>query len=352
MSDDKTEEPTEHKLKKAREEGQVAKSSDLATAVSMIVTLVTLRGLADSTFDRLKGIVRLGLDGIGDVSLNELYRRMGSMFLQAIIVVFPLAFVAAFAAAAALIAQVGILFAMAVVAPKPENIDPAQGIKKIFSVKSLITLGFSVVKAIVLGIVAWQLILRLLPLLGGSTYQSVLAIGKIAWSSIYGMLLTCLAIFVLLGFADVALQRRQFMKGQKMSKDEIKREHKGQEGDPQLKGQRKQLMHELAEEDPKAGVKRANAVVVNPTHYAVALRYDPEEYGLPYIVAKGVDDAALAIRRYAEDAGVPIFSNPPLARALHKTPLGDDVPEPLLEAVAAVLRWVDEMAKDRQGDLQ
>jgi type III secretion protein U len=352
MSDDKTEDATEHKLKKSREEGQVAKSADLATAVSMLVVLVSLKGLGDSIFDRLKGIVRMGLEGVGDLSLNELYRQMGSMFLQGILVVFPLAYVAAFAAATALVAQVGVLFAMAAVTPKPGNIDPAQGLKKIFSVKSLITLGFSVVKAIVLGIVAWQLVLRLLPLLGGSTYQSVIAIGQIAWSSIYRMLLTCLAIFVLLGFADFALQRWQFMKGQKMSKDEVKREHKGQEGDPEIKGQRKQLMHELAEEDPKAGVKRANAVVVNPTHYAVALRYDPEEYGLPYIVAKGVDEAALKIRRYAEDAGVPIFSNPPLARALHKTQLGDDVPEALLEAVAAVLRWVDAMAKDRKGDLK
>ena len=345
MSDDKTEEPTESKLHKSREEGQVAKSADLAKAFSLLGVVIALHLMAEGVSVRLRAIVKLGLDfGDGDLPMIDIYKRFADMVLQALLIVGPLVVVAALFAALGMMAQVGLQVAMAAVTPKPEKLDPVAGVKKIFSVKSLLDLLQMIFKAAVLGAVMWQLIVGLMPMIGGSSYQSVDGIGTIAWSAVAKVLAIALGLFLVFGPIDYAIQRWQFMKDQRMSKDEVKREHKGQEGDPQLKGQRKQIAHEMANAPPqRKAVATADAVVVNPTHYAVAVRYRPDEAGLPIVVAKGVDEAALQIRRLAEDLGVPVFANPPLARALHKVPQGGAVPEELFEAVAAVLRWVDDM---------
>jgi type III secretion protein U len=161
------------------------------------------------------------------------------------------------------------------------------------------------------------------------------------------VLAVALLLFLVLGPVDYAIQRWQFMKEQRMSKDEVRREYKEQEGDPHVKGERQQLARELSQSDPAERVAGANAVIVNPTHYAVAISYHPGSSGLPVVVAKGVDEAALHIRRCAELSGVPIFGNPPLARALFKVQTDGTIPEELFEAVAAVLRWVEDMGGGR-----
>lgn len=347
MSDEKTEKPTDHKLEKAREKGEIPKSQDVAIAASMLGVVITLTATADGISQRMRRALSHGLDfGDGDLPLYEIFERMQEMAVEGVVSVVPLVIVAAVGAAVGLIAQAGFFVAMEAVAPKPEKLDPVAGTKKLFSIKSLLTFFLMLTKAIIIGWAVWQVILILLPLIGGSTYQSVSGIGTIAWAAITKMLMIALALFVVLGPVDYAMQRWLFMKDQRMSKDEVKREHKGQEGDPQLKGQRKQLQRENANgPPPKKAVASANAVIVNPTHYAVAVRYVAEETGLPVIVAKGMDAEALMIRRLAESMGVPIFANPPLARALHKVDLGATIPAELFEAVAAVLRWVDRMGR-------
>jgi len=351
MSDEKTEEPTEHKLEKAREKGEVAKSHDVAVAASMLGVVLTLKATGESIFERLHLVVRSALNfGDGDMPLFDIFRRMQEMALQTVLAVLPLVIVAAVFAALGLVSHVGLMVSMEAVAPKPEKLDPVAGTKKLFSLKSLLTLLMMVLKATVIGVAVWQVILMLLPLIGGSTYQSVSGIGIIAWQALMNMLMIALGLFIVLAPVDFALQKYLFVKDQRMSKDEVKREHKGQEGDPQLKGQRKQLMRENANgPPPKKAVAAANAVVVNPTHYAVAIRYVAGETGLPIVVAKGLDEEALRIRRLAEELGVPVFSNPPLARALHKVEVGSVIPAELFEAVAAVLRWVDRMARRPSG---
>jgi type III secretion protein U len=350
MSDEKTEEPSESKLEKAREKGEVAKSQDVAVAASMLGVVLTLRALGDSVFERLHTLFGQALDfGDGDMPLIEIYRRIEETAIQTILAIAPFGIVAAVCAALGLMSHIGLKVAMEAVSPKPEKLDPVAGTKKLFSVKSLITLLMMVLKATVIGVSVWQVILMLLPLIGGSTYQSVASIGTIAWSAVMKLLLIALGLFIALAPLDFALQRWLFIKDQRMSKDEVKREHKGQEGDPQLKGQRKQLARENANLPPKKAIAGASAVIVNPTHYAVALRYDRDEAGLPVVVAKGVDEQAMAIRREALSLGVPVFANPPLARALHKIDVGDVIPAELFEAVAAVLRWVDRMGRHPSG---
>jgi type III secretion protein U len=345
MSSDKTEEPTDQKLRKAREKGQVAKSQDLSHAVSMLGVMVALLLTADDAFTRIRRLLGQATNfGDGDLPLSELYQRMGAMALEMGFIVFPLILVAAAFSVVGVMSQIGVLVSMEAVAPKVENLNPAAGIKKMVSAKSLMMLGQMFVKAVVLGVVLWKVVLVLLPLVTGAVYQSVPAIGSIAWVAVSKVLCIGLLLFLLLGPLDLAIQRWQFMKGQRMSKDDIKREYKDAEGDPHMKHQRERLAQEIANgPDRKQAVASASAVIVNPTHYAVAIRYDPQVSALPIIVAKGFDDEAMLIRGYAESAGVPIFGNPPLARALFKVPLSAPVPEELFGAVAAVLRWVGEI---------
>jgi type III secretion protein U len=168
-------------------------------------------------------------------------------------------------------------------------------------------------------------------------------ISVLTWYALTQMFAVAILLFLVLGPVDYGIQRWQFMKDQRMTKDEVRREFKEQEGDPHVKGERQQLARELANSDPTERVAGANAVIVNPTHYAVAISYQAGTSALPVVVAKGVDEAALRIRRCAELSGVPIFGNPPLARALFKVPTDNAIPEDLFEAVAAVLRWVEDM---------
>lgn len=342
MSSDKTEEPTDQKLRKAREKGQVAKSQDLSQAVSMLGVTIVLLLAADDTLARIHRLFDQAMNfGDGDLPLADLYERVGAMAAEAGFIVLPLVLAAAVFSVIGVMSQIGVLVSMEAVTPKVENLNPAEGIKKIVSAKSLMVLGQMVLKAVVLGVVLWRVILVLLPLVTGAVYQSVPAIGAIAWVAVTKVLCIGLLLFLLLGPLDLAIQRWQFMKGQRMSKDDIKREYKDAEGDPQMKHQRERLAREIASgPDRKNAVAAASAVIVNPTHYAVAIRYDAQGSGLPIIVAKGFDDEALLIRGYAEAAGVPVFGNPPLARALFKVPLNEPVPEALFGAVAAVLRWV------------
>ena len=342
MSSDKTEEPTDQKLRKAREKGQVAKSQDLSQAVSMLGVTIVLLLSADDTLARIHRLFDQAMNfGDGDLPLADLYERVAAMAAEAGFIVLPLVLVAAVFSVIGVMSQIGVLVSMEAVTPKVENLNPAEGIKKIVSAKSLMVLGQMILKAVVLGVVLWRVILVLLPLVTGAVYQSVPAIGAIAWVAVTKVLCIGLLLFLLLGPLDLAIQRWQFMKGQRMSKDDIKREYKDAEGDPQMKHQRERLAREIASgPDRKNAVAAASAVIVNPTHYAVAIRYDAQGSGLPIIVAKGFDDEALLIRRYAEAAGVPVFGNPPLARALFKVPLNEPVPEALFGAVAAVLRWV------------
>jgi type III secretion protein U len=348
MSDEKTEEPTSHKLHQAREEGQMARSQDIAAAASMLAAVGALVATADTISQRLHAIMGLALDfSRGSFEMDAIYKRMAAMALETVMAIAPVVIAAAAGAAFGMVAHVGFQISPKAVQLKLDSLNPAQGMKKIISMKSLLTFVQMVVKAAVIGVVAWQAILRLLPLVAGAVYESPDSIGTIAWKAVVQLLWFALAVFVVFGPVDFLIQHHTFMKGQRMSKDEVKREHKGQEGDPEVKGQRKQLAREFAEEAPRQAVARADAVIVNPTHYAVAVRYRAEELGVPVVLAKGLDDAALRLRRHAEELGVPVFAHPPLARALHKVPIDHSVPEELFEAMSVVLRWVDEIGARR-----
>jgi len=341
MSGEKTEQPTQKKLDDARKKGQNAKSQDVNAAVGLIGLLVCLMATGGAIVERMSKSIAMTLEQLAGMKSNEaLFAVLAEVVANGLWAVLPavatsvaLGFVASFA-------QVGFNISFEPLSPKFDKLNPAEGLKKMFSVRSIIDFLKMVVKAIALGAVLWILIVGMVPLLAGAAYFDPTGVGLIAWKAILKLLAAACIVFVVVGPVDFGLQKWLFKRDQKMTKDEVKREHKESEGDPHLKGERKQLARQMATTPPEKRVPGASVVVTNPTHYAVALRYAPGESPLPIVVAKGMDAQALRIRAIAEDARVPIISNPPLARALHKLEIDQTIPEELFEAVAAVLRWV------------
>lgn len=341
MSGEKTEEPTQKKLDDARKKGQSPKSQDVNAAVGLVGLLIALIVMAESMFERLSDLMLRALNqGLVAKSNPELMALMVETLKTGIVTVLPFIAASVVLGLVASFGQVGFNLSFDPISPKFDKLNPAEGLKKLFSVRSLIDFLKMVVKAIALGAVLWVLIKGMVPLLVGATYFDPAGVGMQGWKAMIKLLAAGCLVFVVVGPVDFGLQLWLFKRDQKMSKDEVKREHKESEGDPQLKGQRKQIAQEMATSPPEKRVPGASVVVTNPTHYAVALRYEPGETPLPIIVAKGMDAEAMRIRAIAEKSGVPIVGNPPLARALHKLNLDDPVPEELFEAVAAVLRWV------------
>jgi type III secretion protein U len=343
---EKTEPASHKKLEKAREKGQVAQSKDLASAFAFAFGTVALMVTAPASEERVRAIVRSALLATAadpaDRDLATL-QAASAMAVDGLWIVGPVLAAAMVGGLVGGLAHVGFNVSFEPLSPKPEKLSPVSGVKRIFSLKSLFEAFKALVLAVFVGWMLYESVRSLMPTLVVSGYGNPASIGQTAWTSLLRLVLPCVVLFLVLGVLDFVIQRLIFLKDQKMSKDELKREWKEDEGDPELKGERKALAREIAFSSPKAAVATANVVVVNPTHYAVALRYAPDECGLPFIVAKGVDAEATVIREAALAEGVPIIGNPPLARALYKIGVHSTVPEPLLEAVAAVLRWASQV---------
>ena len=350
MSDEKTEEPSDKKLRDARRDGETVKSPDLSFSLLLIAASLGLSLAGPAMGEHLRALMNIALDvhasGEGDVDLR---RAMGRIGMQALLLSIPV-LVAVVAAIASVAAQVGFAISFKPLEPKFNAINPASGLKRMFSLRSFIDLAKMLVKAAVLAAALYKTMLALIPMIVGVAYEPVPDLIELSWSALCRLFAVSGVLYLVLGVADYGIQKWLFIRDHRMSKEEVKREHKDAEGDPHLKGKRKQVAKEIVEGNPDKAVAGAQAVIVNPTHYAVAVRYMPDEYDLPRIVAKGVDADALEIRRMAERHGVPIVGNPPLARALYLVPTGDAIPEACFKAVAAVLAWVEDMAAAQRGD--
>lgn len=353
MSDEKTEEPTEQKLEKAREEGNFPKSQEFASAIVFIFVLMTCLFGGSFLFDRLRVLIRLGLDfDASRLSHEALLVKAGIVYNSAIWLLVPIALVSVVAGLIGMLAQIGFHVSFKPIEPKFENLDPVKGFKKIFSMKSLLELAQMLVRGIVIGAVAWWLIKGALGLFSGAAYQTLPVIGNTAWYLVTRLLQFAGLCFFLMSGVDYAIQRWQYIKGQRMSKDEIKREFKESEGDPLIKSARMQIARDNAQSGPSPRLDHAKVILTNPTHFAVAIAYEPGQYNVPVIVARGADLEAKAIRDQAQVLGIPIFSNSPLARALYKLPLSGAVPREYFGVIASVLLWlqrVDALNNSRIG---
>ncbi|EDT42860.1 type III secretion protein, YscU/HrpY family [Burkholderia ambifaria MEX-5] len=351
MSGEKTELPTPKRLRDARKDGQTSKSTEISDTIAMSCVAALLWFAGNHFSDMVRGIVAVALEfSHPDAEQKALDASLYNIGMHAISVVLPCVFAGAIAATGISFAQVGAVIAMKPIVPKLENVNPAAGLKRMFSLRTAIELIKTIVKALLVGTVMWFAVSALFPLVVGSLHQPLAGLSVMFWELWLKLIAIACIAFLIIGIVDLKLQKVMFIRQMKMSKDDIKREHKQQEGDPLIKGERLRLARELATSAPeKKAVGLANVVLVNPTHYAVALRYAPHEHPLPRVVEKGMDASAALIRHYAEELGTPVIGNPPVARALYKVDIGGPVPRELHETVAAILRWVDALGARRDG---
>lgn len=347
---EKTEEATPEKLRKAKEEGQVPKSQDFVSALGFSTGFLAFAGLLTYVMSELKDYTLAAIDAAGrDPSLatiGKLIQDAIPLFLKLSLPVGGAVFVMGIFSN---VMQTGFFLAFKVLIPKFDKINPINGLKGIFKLKKFIELLKNMLK---MGIAAWlawsimsdalyDMVLTVsLPL-----YQSVDFGGDVLWD----YLIKTLVLFATIGGADLLYARHSFNKEMMMSKYDVKQEYKQSEGDPHMKGQRKQLAHELLFSGSMENVKNADAVVVNPEHIAVAIKYDKDKSKAPTVVAKGMRIHAEKIKEIAKHYGIPILRNIPLAQALNKLDIGEEIPEDLYEAVAEVLSFVYKIKEEQEN---
>ena len=339
----KTEEPSDRKLGEARGKGQVWNSREVGhwsmfVAAAMIIGMLGA-GIAQSITRAITPFLerteQIPVDpgGLGGV-LIDLALEIGKPLL------FPL-LILLIAGVAPNIAQTGFLFATETVKPSLSKLSPLQGLKRIISINASIELGKNLIKLAIVGtIAAWLVypeLLRIDQLIGIDLLDSVIELK----SEILKLLIGIIAIMAVLAACDVAYQRFAYYKKMRMTKQEVKEQFEQAEGDPMIKMRLRQIRMERARQRMMAAVPRATVVVTNPTHYAVALHYEPEQMPAPKLVAKGADIIAKRIREIAEQHKVPIVENPPVARALYAAVEVDEmVPPEHYKVVAEIISFV------------
>jgi flagellar biosynthetic protein FlhB len=347
MADDlgeRTEEATPKRRQEAREEGNVAKSTDLAAAGLLIVASFALAGAVKWMLEEAALVMGAVLDG--SMIANPLdpsgawttVKFIGTAALRISAPVLLLAWLGGFLGN---FAQIGWLIAPKGLAPKANRLSPISGFKRLFGVTSLVKGSLDALKvAVVVAVAVWTvsrkadeiLMLPYLPMLEGLATIGVMMLE---------LALKCLAVLLLLGVIDFAFQKSKHSKDLRMTKQQVKDEMKQTEGDPEVKRRRMRIQQQIAMQRITAAVPKADVIVTNPEHFAVAIQYDPDRMRAPQVVAKGADHLAFRIRQLAMKHGVPIVERKPLARALYRNvEVGQEVPPEFYNAVAEVLAYV------------
>jgi flagellar biosynthetic protein FlhB len=349
FAEERTEPASPRKRQKTRGEGQVAKSQDLSAAVVILTGLVVVYLTSSITWNSLVDMFRNTSDHLSSPLMNDaawwarpLAEGARSFFLGWL----PLGMLCAVFAAAILVYQVGFVITTKPFAFNFDRFNPVSGLKKIISLRTVVELFKGLLKAgVLLGML--YLVLRnerelMLSIMMYSLDKGAAIIIEKLWDMALRMALLLLFIALL----DYAYQKWEFEKSIKMSKQEIKEEYKQMEGDPQIKRKIRQKQRELASKRMMADVPKADVVVTNPTHIAVAVRYDQKTMSAPIVVAKGDGFIAQKIKSIAGEHKIPIVENKPLARALMlQVEVGEEVPESLYRAVAEVLAFVYRLKK-------
>lgn len=338
MSGNRTEQPTPRRLREARRRGEVAVSRELTGGAALAGGLAVLVATAPDAARELARALRAGLAGAVAASGAGGAEVAGPALRAALWMVLRLSLPAAsgalVAAALAAAIQTGPGVFPEALRPRLERIDPLRGLRRLLSPSQLLAAALGVLKAAVLLGVLWGWAAGAAPSLAGLPRLEPAALLR-ALPLLGGLALRLAGAFLLLGVLDLALVRRRHRRSLMMTRDEVRREHKEDEGDPTHRAERRRRHRALLE---APAVARATVVVVNPTHYAVALHHDRAAEGAPTVIAKGTGRAAARIRSEARRAGVPIIRDVALARALHRlAEVGDEIPEELYEAAAAVL---------------
>ena len=346
---DKTEPATQKKLKDAREEGKVAKSKELTAAFDLIVLFLVLKIFVSFVGNRLilsfrqvytqiPSFLEINRESVSSVAVHGMFLQMILDYLIACLPFFLFGVAITFLIS---VIQVGWQISTKPMEPKLDKFNPINGFKRILSKESLFNLVLSIAKISLLTYVAYTTINgdadKLFILYELELNQAIALIGNIIINT--GLKISI--IYLLVGIIDWAYQKHKFNEDMKMTKQEVKDEFKNTEGDPQIKGQQRRRMQEASQRRMMQDVPKADVVITNPTHFAVAIRYDAESHTAPVVLAKGEDFIAQKIKEVAKEHHVPIVENKPLARTLYaNVEIGEEIPPELYQAVAEVLAMI------------
>lgn len=347
---EKTEEATPEKLRKAKDEGQVPKSQDFVGALGFAAGFLALAGLFTYVMSELKEFTVASLDAaMREPTLPTISKILQDAIPLVIKVSLPIGAAVFVMGIFTNVLQTGFFMAFKVIVPKLDKINPVNGLKGLFKLKKFVELLKNMVKMGIAAWLAWSIMSEALYSMTLSVtlplHQSVQFGATVLWD----YLIKTLVLFVCIGGADLLWSRHSFHKEMMMSKYDVKQEYKQSEGDPHMKGQRRQLAQELLFSGSMENVRNADAVVVNPEHIAVAIKYDKDKSKAPTVVAKGMRIHAEKIKEIAKHYGVPILRNVPLAQALNKLEIGEEIPEDLYEAVAEVLSFVFKIKEEQEN---
>lgn len=347
--EDKQFEATPQKLQRARKEGQVVKSKDFSTALSLIVMCVAIYKLSPFIWDQITKLFVLMYEQIPNKSIENIgFGYIGFItLLPTVLIIAPILILAWFVAVMADLIQVGPLFATAPLVPKLDKLNPTKYFKNLISVKTLFELVKNIFKVAVLGFVGYFVYTTHLPaILKLIAIDNSFAVMFEFGSLIVDFITKAGIIFLVIAGADYGVTRWKFLKDQKMSFKEIKDEYKNTEGDPHVKAALRQKRQQMLAQGAADSVIDADFVVTNPEHVAVAIKYDEEEMEAPLVLCKGQDLVAEKIKKIAHEHGVIVTENAPLARALYASiDANQEVPAELYQAVAEILLFVYELRK-------
>ncbi|MFH1745731.1 MAG: flagellar biosynthesis protein FlhB [Planctomycetota bacterium] len=341
---EKTEQPTARRMKEARDEGRIPRSTDLTAAIVLVGGLLLLRLLGGGMFETMFNLTR-GLGDDPDVTVSGLAPWIMRVAYAALMMIVPFLVLLMVITVIGTALQAGIPITLKRLKPKLEKLNPIKGLKRLFSLDSLTRFGMGVLKMIFVAAVAWFSIVDDIDQV--LTVGSLMPGGAFSLSSevLYRLAMRIGVMLLILALFDYAYQRWNWWRNLKMTKQEVKDEMKQMEGDMQTRQRRRRAQLQLAMQRLAVDVPQADVVVTNPTEYAVALKYDEATMNAPRVTAKGQDLLALRIRQIAQQSGVPVVQRPPLARALHAgAEVGQEVPPALYRAVAELLAYVYQLA--------
>ncbi|NQT29908.1 MAG: flagellar biosynthesis protein FlhB [Candidatus Saganbacteria bacterium] len=350
---DKSEEPTPHRLREAREKGQVAKSREITVAFVLLLAYSILKYIGPSMWLNLaemtKSIYVLIPEATTNFTINlAAYALLLGLRALALVLlpVFAIVFISTFLAEAL---QTGFLLSFDPLTPKIEKLNPLEGMKKMFSLQGLVELIKSILKIVIVFYIAWYAAKDDLPsiiILSEAQPWDILALGA---SIVYKIAIRVGLFYIAIAILDYLYKRWEYMKNLRMTRQEVKEEYKRLEGDPLVKQRMRDLQRQAAYQRMMGAVPQADVVVTNPTHIAVAMKYDTQTMKAPKLLAKGERKVAQEIRRIAETHEISIVENEPLARSIYRTTkINQEIPPDLYQAVAQVLAYVYKIKKDRE----
>ncbi len=340
---DKTEEATQKRQDESREQGQVAKSRELPSVAILLAGLVYFWfGAPGVVRDLMKMMKRtFSTAGTTTIDINTIQSIMIGFLYEMFVILAPVMLVVTIASLLSSIAQTGFLFSSEAIMPKLSKVDPLKGLKRMFSLQSAMELLKNILKMSIIGLAAWMTIkgeiMNIPPLVNQDINSILTYVGKVSFKIVMS---TCW-VLVVLAIMDFIYQKWEHAKSIRMTKQETKEENKQTEGDPLIKGRIRKLQREMARKRMMAAVPKADVVITNPTHFAVALKYDQVAMNAPIVVAKGADHMAAKIKEIAKKHHVPIVENKAVARLLFTmTEVDEAIPENLYRVVAEILAHI------------